>query len=192
LMSERKMGLTELVISLQLEGDSAKPGGAKMRAISMDQRDVDKFVTQPWCVGSTDGWIVLPEEAVGTKKYLDTNRRCFGSFPWRLIHYTRDRPLQTIEESVHKCTGLSAEILNIRDRGRLLPGLKADINVINLGGLKDHTSHLEPNEYATGMEYVFVNGIAVVSEGRATLALPGRVLVPAGATLADTETPSRG
>ncbi len=183
LMKTERLGLTELAVRLQLEGDPAKPGGAKLRAVSMEQRDVDLFVTQPWTAGSTDGWIVLPEEAVGPKKYLNTNRRCFGSFPWRLINYTRDRRLESIEESVRKCTGLPAEILNLRDRGRLAPGCKADLAIIDVAGLRDHTTLLEPNEYATGIEHVFVNGVAVIRNAERTLKLPGRVLIPAGARL---------
>lgn len=123
----------------------------------------------------------MPEEAVGPKKYIGTNRRCFGSFPWRLINYTRDRKLESIEESVRKCTGLPAEILNLRDRGRLAPGYKANLAIIDVAGLRDHTTLLEPNEYATGIEQVFVNGVAVIRNSERTLALPGRVLVPAGA-----------
>lgn len=183
IMRTEMLGLTELAVRLQLEGDPGKAGGAKLRAVSMEQRDVDLFVTQPWTAGSTDGWIVLPEEATGPKKYLNTNRRCFGSFPWRLINYTRDRRLESIEESVRKCTGLPAEILSLRDRGRLAPGCKADIAVIDVAGLRDHTTILEPNEYAAGVEHVFVNGVAVVRNSERTLKLPGRVLVPAGAKL---------
>lgn len=183
LMALRRMSLTDLVVALQLEGEPSKPGGAKMRAISMEQRDVDLFVAQPWCAGSTDGWIVLPEEAVGSAKYIGTNRRCFGSFAWRLINYVRDRKLETIEEAVRKCTSLSAGILSINDRGRIAPGLKADINIINLAELADHTTHLEPNEYATGIEHVLVNGVPVVADSKRTLALPGKVLVPAGSAV---------
>ncbi|HRG56693.1 MAG TPA: amidohydrolase family protein, partial [Lacunisphaera sp.] len=79
--------------------------------------------------------------------------------------------------------GLPAEILNLRDRGRLAPGCKADIAVIDLARLQDHTTLLEPNEYATGVEHVFVNGVAVIRDAERTLKLPGRVLVPAGAGL---------
>lgn len=183
LMATRGLDLPALVIALQLEGDPHKPGGVKLRAISMEQRDVDNFVLQPWCAGSTDGWIVLPEEAVGVRKYLNTNRRCFGSYVWRLINYTRDRPLQSLEESVRKCTTLPAELLNLRDRGRLAAGLKADFVLLDIPALRDNTTITEPNEYPDGVDYVFVNGTAVVSEGQRTLALPGRVLTPAGAQL---------
>ncbi len=187
LMETRGLDLPSLVIAMQLEGDPHKPGGVKLRAISMEQRDVDNFVLQPWCAGSTDGWIVLPEEAVGVRKFINTNRRCFGSYVWRLINYTRDRPLQSLEESIRKCTTLPAELLNLRDRGRLAAGMKADLVLIDVPSLRDNTSILEPNEYPSGIDYVFVNGTAVVQEGQRTLALPGEVLTPVGATVNETQ-----
>ncbi len=183
IMVERGVSLSDCVIALQLEGDPAKSGGAKLRAFSMDERDVELFIRQPWCAGSTDGWIVLPETAVGPLKYLNTNRRCFGSYPRRLAHYVRDRAIDTLEEQVRKCSGLPAEILNLRDRGRIAAGLKADLALIDLAQLTDHTTFLEPNEYATGVDFVWVNGVAVVDAGRRTLALPGQVLEPAGRTI---------
>jgi N-acyl-D-aspartate/D-glutamate deacylase len=179
-MAQRKQSLLDCVIALQLEGDRSKQGGVKLRAFSMDEHDVELFVKQPWCAGSTDGWIVLPGTAVGPLKYVNTNRRCFGSFPRRLAHFVRDQHSDTLEEQVRKCSGLPAEILNLRDRGRIAPGYKADLALIDLANLTDHTTFLEPNEYATGIDYVFVNGVAVIDAGSRTLALPGRVLEPAG------------
>ncbi len=178
LMRMRKLGLTELVVALQLEGFAHRPGGVKLRAFSMEEKDVEMLLTQPWCMGSTDGWIVLPEEAVGPLKYIGTNRRCFGSYPRRLAHFVRDQKIETIEETVRKCTSLPAHILNLPDRGTLAVGYKADLVLIDLPNVKDNTTFLEPNEYPTGIDAVFVNGVAVVESGRPTLALPGRVLEP--------------
>lgn len=184
IMKDRKLGLVETVIALQLEGDPTLPGGAKMRSFSMAESDIEAFYRQPWCSVSTDGWIVLPEEAVGPYKFIGTNRRCFGSYPRRLAYYSQERKVDTLEEAVRKCSSLPADILNLRDRGRLVAGAKADMTVIDLANLRDNTTFLEPNVYASGLEYVWVNGTAVVSEGRRTLALPGRVLAPVGREVA--------
>lgn len=179
MMEEKKMDLTQMAIALQLEGDPTVPGGARLRSFSLAEQDVETFYAQPWVATSTDGQIVLPEEAVGARKYIGTNQRHFGSFPKRLAHYARDRKIESIEETVRKCTSFPAELLSIRDRGRIAPGNKADINVIDLANLRDNTTPEEPSVYATGLDYVFVNGVAVVSNGQRTLALPGRVLKPA-------------
>jgi len=178
IMAERGEGLIDTLIALQLEGDARIPGGARMRSFSIDERDLEVYMAQPWCVLSTDGSIVLPEEAVGPFKYIGTNRRHFGSYPRRLAYYSLERKVDSLEEAVHKCSGLPAQIFGLMDRGRLAPGLKADVLVIDLKTLKDNTTFIEPSVYATGMEHVLINGQAVIEAGKPTLALPGRVLTP--------------
>lgn len=40
----------------------------------------------------------------------------------------------------------------------------------------DHATFAEPHQYATGMVWVFVNGVAVLAHGEHTGATPGRVV----------------
>ncbi len=180
LMKLRKMNATELAIALQIEGDPTKPGGVKMRALSLDEKDVEAYYAQPWAATSTDGWIVLPEEAVGALKYIGTNRRCFGTYPRRLAYISQEQKVDTLEEAVRKSSALPAEILNLPDRGRIAPGMKADLVVLDLAALRDNTTVAEPNVYPSGVQHVFVNGVAAVKAGQRTLALAGRVLDPVG------------
>ena len=176
----RKMNTTELAMALQNEGDPNKPGGVKLRALSLDEKDVETYFAQSWAAMGTDGWIVLPEEAVGPLKYIGTNRRCFGTFPRRLSYFSQEHHVDTLEEAVRKCSSLGAEILNLPDRGRIAVGMKADIVVLDLATLADNTSVAEPNVYPTGVQHVWVNGVAAVKDGQRTLALAGRVLNPVG------------
>ena len=122
LMAQRRLNLVDLVIALQLEGDPLRAGGAKMRSFSMSEKDIETFYKLDWCATATDGWIVLPEEATGRAKYIGTNRRCFGSFPRRLAHYSRDRKVDTLEHAVRSASGLPAMILGLTDRGRIARG----------------------------------------------------------------------
>ena len=184
LMALRKLDEVATIIALQQEGDPNLPGGAHMRSFSMDDEDIKTFYRQPWTATSTDGWVVLPEEAVGEKKYVFTNRRVFGSFPRRLAYYSRDQGVDTLEQAVRSMTGLPAQILNLQDRGRLEVGTKADIAVFDVQRLRDNTTYLEPSVYPDGVDYVLVNGQLVVDGGKRTLALPGRVLAPAGSVVA--------
>lgn len=178
LMAKRLLGLTDLIIALQLEGSPHKAGGAKLRAVSMDERDVMTYFAQPWCAVGTDGRIVLPEDAQGIAKFLGTNQRFFGTFPRRLAYFSGVLKIDSFEEAVRKCSSLPAGILGLLDRGRIAPGMKADIAVIDLANLRDNTTLMEPSVYATGLRYVLVNGQAVIDGDRRTLALPGRVLDP--------------
>jgi N-acyl-D-aspartate/D-glutamate deacylase len=151
-----------------------------MRSFSMSEKDIEAFYRLDWCATATDGWVVLPEVATGRAKYIGTNRRCFGSFPRRLAWYSRDRKVDTLEHAVRSASGLPAMILGLTDRGRIAPGMKADVAVMDLARLRDNTTFLEPNEYSTGVNYVLVNGRFVIDGGRHTLVLPGRVLDPVG------------
>jgi N-acyl-D-amino-acid deacylase len=179
LMQEHRLDETALAIALQREGDPLLPGGARMRSFSMAQEDIEQFYKLDWCAVSTDGWIVLPEEAVGEKKYLDTNRRCFGSYPRRLAYFSIEKETDSLEHAVRAASGLPAEILNLTDRGQLKVGMKADIVVLNLAELRDNTTYLEPSVYPSGVEYVWVNGKLAVDNGKRTLALSGKILSPA-------------
>jgi len=176
LMKMRGLGELGLAIALQHEGDPLYPGGARMRSLSMAEEDIEAFYKLDWCAMSTDGWIVLPEEAIGADKYADTHRRVFGSYPRRLAHYSVERKVDTLEHAVRAATSLPAQILGLDDRGRLAAGVKADLVVLNMTALRDRTTYLEPSVYPSGVDYVLINGQFAVDDGERTLALAGRVL----------------
>lgn len=180
LMALRNLDEIELALALQREGDARHPGGARMRAFSMAESDIENFFRLDWCALSTDGWIVLPEEAVGELKYVETNRRLFGTYPRRLAHYSLERKVDTLEHAVRAASGLPAQILNLNDRGRIAVGLKADVLVLDLAKLRDNTTYIEPSVYPSGVDYVLVNGELAVDNGQRTLALAGRILIPSG------------
>jgi N-acyl-D-aspartate/D-glutamate deacylase len=56
----------------------------------------------------------------------------------------------------------------------------ADITVFDPVTIIDRATFEEPSQLATGVTYVFVNGVAVVDGGQVTAALPGRALRGAG------------
>lgn len=180
IMKMRNMDATQIAIALQTEGDPSVPGGIKMRSLSLDENDVAAYYAQPWTATGTDGSIVLPEEAVGPRKYVGTNRRHFGTYPRRLAYVSQVQKADSLEEAIRKSTSLPAEILNIHDRGKLVAGMKADIVVLDMANLKDNTTVAEPSVYPSGVQHVFVNGVAAVKDGERTQALAGRVLDPPG------------
>lgn len=182
LMKMRRLDQVALAIALQREGNPHWPGGARLRSFSMAEEDIAAFYKLDWSATSTDGWIVLPEEATGEKKYEKTNRRCFGSYPRRLAHYSQQLGVDTLEHAVRSASGLPAEILRLQDRGRIAAGMKADVVVLDLAALEDNTTFLEPSAYPSGIEHVLVNGRPAVDGGQRTLVLAGRVLSPSPRT----------
>ena len=73
-------------------------------------------------------------------------------------------------------TSLPALILGLRDRGQVREGFHADLVVFDLETLQDQATFFEPEQYPTGVRYVWVGGEAVIRAGEHTWALPGRVL----------------
>ena len=75
-------------------------------------------------------------------------------------------------------TSLAANRLRLYDRGRIAPGMQADLVVFDPQAIQDQASFQKPVAYATGLDYVMVNGRLVIDGGESTDAAPGRVLKP--------------
>jgi N-acyl-D-amino-acid deacylase len=102
--------------------------------------------------------------------------RAWGTFPRYLGHYVRDLGLLTLEECVARLTGRAARRLGLADRGLVRPGYAADLVLFDPATVADTATYDEPRRWCVGIPYVYVNGVAVVADGRPTGALPGRVL----------------
>ncbi len=108
-----------------------------------------------------------------------------------LTHWGRDRsrgPKLPLELLVKRQTSETAEFFGLTDRGRLVPGLRADINVIDYARLQVQKPELVHDMPAGGRRFVqkvdgyaatFVAGAPIFERGEHTGALPGR-LVRAG------------
>jgi N-acyl-D-amino-acid deacylase len=67
--------------------------------------------------------------------------------------------------------------MRLKDRGLIREGMAADLVVFDLTSIRDKATFFEPHQHSEGVEYVFINGVAVVEGTHRTGALPGRVLV---------------
>jgi N-acyl-D-amino-acid deacylase len=81
-----------------------------------------------------------------------------------------------LEEAVYKTSTLVAKRHNLKGRGIIAEGSYADIVLIDFENLMVTGTPLEPRRQPRGVEYVFVNGVAVVKNAKHTGATPGRVL----------------
>ena len=70
--------------------------------------------------------------------------------------------------------------MRLTDRGVLKAGMWADILVFDPATVRDVATFENPNQLSHGMQYVMVNGVPVIDEGKMTGALPGKVLRGAG------------
>jgi N-acyl-D-amino-acid deacylase len=102
--------------------------------------------------------------------------RGWGTFPRYLARYVREEGLLTLEECVAKMTGRAARRLGLSDRGRVAPGLAADLVLFDPETVLDRATFDDPRRTALGVPYVLVNGEFVIDGGARTAALPGRAL----------------
>jgi N-acyl-D-amino-acid deacylase len=133
---------------------------------SMDERDVQRILAfEPTMIGS-DG---LPHDAF-------PHPRLWATFPRVLGHYSREVGLFTLEQAVHKMTGLTARTFGLHDRGELRAGAFADITLFDAATVDEGATFEQPMAPATGIDAVIVNGAIVWRGGQATGVRPGRVV----------------
>ena len=102
--------------------------------------------------------------------------RAYGNYPRLFGKYVRNERATTLEDAVRKASSAVATRLSIHDRGVLKPGLKADIVVFDPNTIIDNATFEKPHQLSTGMKEVFVNGVAVVRDGKHTGAKPGQAV----------------
>ncbi len=102
--------------------------------------------------------------------------RLFGTFPRVLGRYARDTGVLSLEEAVHRMTGMPAARFGVGDRGLVRPGHVADLVVFDPATISDRGTYDEPQRAPAGIRHVLVNGTLVVRDAAHTGARPGRCL----------------
>ena len=159
----------ETVLDLIIE-DGGRAGAAYFL---MSEANIELGLKQPWVSLGSDAESSAPE---GVFLKSSTHPRAYGNFARFLGHYVRDRKLMSLTEGIHRLTGLPAANWKLRDRGCLAPGCFADVVVFDAATIADHSTYDAPQQYATGVSDVFVNGVQVLRDGEHTGAKPGRVV----------------
>jgi len=131
---------------------------------SMVEPDVELIMKWPYTNLSTDGSLDGPHP------------RGYGAFPRFLRRYVRERKVMPLEEAVHRMTSLAAEHMGIKDRGRITPGMFADLVLFDPATVIDRATPAEPHLVSVGIARVWVNGAEVFADGKTTTARPGKVI----------------
>jgi dihydroorotase/N-acyl-D-amino-acid deacylase len=137
----------------------------------MSEENVKLQLQQPWIKIGTDAAGHDPEHAEGL-----VHPRSYGTYPRILGKYVREEKVITLEEAVRKMTSAVAARLTIRDRGLVREGYYADLVIFDPETIGDRATYEAPHQVSTGVRDVFVNGEAVLHDGRPTGALPGRIV----------------
>jgi N-acyl-D-amino-acid deacylase len=154
-----------------LIADSARTGAIYF---SFNEDALRLAMKQPWVSVGQDAGALSPDS---TGRFIEREHpRAFGTFPRILGRYVRQDSVITLEFAIRKMTSLAAQRVGINDRGVLKPGMFADVTVFDPATIIDRSTYENPSQLASGVSYVFVNGVPVVDGGRVTAALPGRAL----------------
>ncbi len=158
----------EAAAKLVIEGELR--GGASMIYHIIDEGDVRRIMQHPQTMIASDGRLTGPGDGV-------PHPRAYGTFPRVLGHYVREQGVLTLEQAVHKMTGMPARRLGLGGvRGCVAVGCFADVTLFDAATVGSAATFTQPHRYADGIPFVIVNGVMVVERGEMTTARPGRAL----------------
>jgi N-acyl-D-aspartate/D-glutamate deacylase len=144
-------------------------GGTTMVVFHMDERDMQAALSWEYsAVGSDQLGVTSPSARV--------HPRAYGTFVRVLGWGVREARLFSLSEAVRKMTGLPADILGLKDRGRIAPGMLADLVLFDPSTVADAATYEEPTRTAHGIEYVMLGGEFAVEHGRPKRLDLGQVL----------------
>jgi N-acyl-D-aspartate/D-glutamate deacylase len=136
------------------------------------EENIVQLMKQPWMsFGSAGQDAVADEKAQGAMEPA-----CFGAFLRLIGKYARDQKVLTPWEMVYRMTWMPAKHLNLKDRGKIAPGMVADLVIFKPETISDPAAYSNPSRRSTGVKWLIVNGAIVIDSGKYTGARPGRVI----------------
>ncbi|MFT5176574.1 MAG: N-acyl-D-amino-acid deacylase [Gammaproteobacteria bacterium] len=137
-----------------------------------DEDEQERCFTHPLCVPGSDATDLAPDGPLADTFF-------HGAYTWAAWYFrfmVRQRGALSAQEAIHRLSGRPASVLGLSDRGVLRAGARADLVVFDPDQFADRGTTFEPNQLATGMHHVFVNGVQTLRAGAATGQRAGRVL----------------
>ncbi len=165
---ERKKDPIDTIFDLLIEDPAMS-----VAVFAMSEEDIAYALKQPWVSVDNDSQGTAPEGILGKEH---PHPRAYGTFPRILRKYVREEKLLTLQDAIRKFSALPAQRMRLTDRGVLKRGMWADVVVFDPNTIRDVATFENPNQLSIGMEYVLVDGVPVIDQGKMTNALPGKVL----------------
>tara|TARA_B100001123_G_scaffold450724_1_gene623251 strand:+ start:1042 stop:2583 length:1542 start_codon:yes stop_codon:yes gene_type:complete len=136
--------------------------------VSPEEADetIARTIRHPLMMAASDGIYNVPHP----------HPRGFGCFAQIPGKYVREKKLVTLEQAIYKMSGFPAMRFGISDRGEIAKGKVADLVIFDPDTVNARATYEEPTLGPVGIEHVFVNGVATISNGEPTGALPGQVV----------------
>ena len=158
----RKRSPVEAALEIIVAGQD--PGVA---SFNMNEKDIENFMKQDFIVTDSDG--------------SDGHPRKYGTYPKLFHEYVNQKHVLTLERAVQRSSAQPAKILGLTERGVIKQGAFADVIVFDNNTFADRSTYEQPTLMATGMRFVFVNGVLTIDGGNYTGATGGKALRRANA-----------
>ena len=157
----------------EVAADLIVEDGTRIQVVyfEMNEDNVRREVALPWMSFGSDGGSQAPE---GVFLKSSTHPRAYGNVARLLGKYVRDEKATTLPDAIRRLTSLPATNLSLRLRGSLRPGYYADVVVFDPATIRENATFEKPQQLATGVDHLFVNGVQVLKDGNHTGAKPGR------------------
>lgn len=136
---------------------------------TQNEDDLKNFMRKDWVATGSDGWVFM-------KLMGKAHPRVFGTFPRKIRRYAIDRKIITLPFALRSMTELPAEIFDIPNRGKLAAGNFADVVVFNPATIQDNATFEKPNQPSQGIEFLLVNGVVTIENGKITGSRGGKML----------------
>jgi N-acyl-D-amino-acid deacylase len=140
---------------------------------SMDENNVRKEIALHWVSFGSDEASSAPE---GVFLLSGAHPRAYGNFARVIGKFVRDDKMLSLQQAIQQLSQLPATNLKLQKRGELKQGNYADIVIFDPRTVQDHATYEKPQQYATGISDVLVNGVQVIKNGEHTGATPGRFI----------------
>ena len=137
-------------------------GGSNIANFVIKEDDLKAFIQKPWVMTSSDGSYGHP--------------RKFATFPTKYKNYVVGKKYLSLQEFIHRSTGLTADTFNLCDRGYIKPDKYADIVIFDPDNFAPVANFINPRELSVGVKYLLINGGIAIDSGELTGELLGRGL----------------
>ncbi|WP_337045087.1 N-acyl-D-amino-acid deacylase family protein [Emticicia sp. 17c] len=153
--------------------DMVDKGGAQMVFHKMSEDDVAKILRYPNTMIASDAGVIQFNRNMPHPRGYGSNARVLGK-------YVREKQVLTLEDAVRRMTSLPAQRFRIDDRGLIKSGFAADIVIFDENKINDKATYEKPHAYSEGIDYVLVNGVVVLENGKHTGKKAGQIIYGKG------------
>ena len=136
-------------------------GNVGMVGFAMSEENLERILAHQQGMVCSDGGAYAID---GVTHKGHPHPRGLGTFPRVLCRYVREKKALTLPSAIRKMTSFPASRIGLADRGRLVPGMAADVVVFDPSTVADKATFEEPFKYPVGIKAVIVNGVVALRD----------------------------